>query len=61
MNDPLTDKFLSVKSVGEIFDVSSATIRDWINDGKITAHKINGRWRIRQSEVNRLANKEHGA
>jgi excisionase family DNA binding protein len=56
----LEDPFLGVSKVAKIFDTAQDTIRQWIYDGKIKAQKINGQWKIRESEVNRLAQEEYG-
>lgn len=50
----------SVGAVAKMFGVDTHTVRRWINDGKLNATKIEGRWRIQRSEVIRLANKEYG-
>jgi excisionase family DNA binding protein len=54
------DRFLSTDKVAEIFDINGRTLRVWIKEGKIKAVKINNRWKIRESEVDRLANEEFG-
>lgn len=54
------DPFLGVAKVAKVFDVAPDTIRQWIYDSKIKAVKINGSWKIRESEVNRLAQEEYG-
>lgn len=57
----LDDPFLSPKTVANYFDVTVPTIRKWISEGKITATKIGGSdWRIRTSEVHRLAQEKFG-
>lgn len=50
----------SVTDVALMFGVDSYTVRTWISEGKIKANKIMGRWRIQQSEVERVANEEYG-
>jgi len=63
MSDEFTDdKFLRVSEVARIFDVQSATIREWISSNKLEATKLpSGQFRIRQSEIRRFANLKHGA
>lgn len=57
------DKLLSVDKVADIFDVSPWTIRQWLNSatpGSLEGTKVNGRWKVRESEVNRLAEEKYG-
>jgi excisionase family DNA binding protein len=57
VNDPL----LTVSQVADIFQVTKATVRLWLNDGsKLKGIKVNTHWRIRQSEVTRFANQLYG-
>ena len=53
------DPFYGVGKVAAMFGVEPATIRLWIREGKMNAHKIGNRWRIQHSEVVRVANEEH--
>ena len=54
------DPFLGVDRVARIFDVSPYTVRQWIKDKEMEATKINNKWKVRESEVNRFAQKEYG-
>lgn len=56
----LTDPFLGVAKVAQIFDVSQWTVREWLKNGTLNGSKINGHWKIRESEVNRLAREMYG-
>jgi excisionase family DNA binding protein len=49
------DRLLSVAEVSQLLSVTEPTIREWIKDGKLRAHRAGARfWRIRQSEVDRM-------
>ena len=38
-----------------LLSVTEPTVREWIKDGKLQAHRAGARfWRIRQSEVDRM-------
>lgn len=54
------DPFLSPTKVAQIFDVKPATVRSWIEDGKLKATKVGNRWRIQHSEMVRFANAQYG-
>jgi excisionase family DNA binding protein len=55
------DPLLTAQEVAKIFAVRERTVRDWINEGKITAVKLNGQhWRIQRSEMVRFANEKYG-
>jgi excisionase family DNA binding protein len=46
------DRLLSVAEVAQLLSVTEPTVREWIKDGKLQAHRAGARfWRIRQSEV----------
>jgi excisionase family DNA binding protein len=49
------DRLLSVAEVSRLLSVTEPTVREWIKEGKLTAHRAGARfWRIRQSEVDRM-------
>ncbi|MFZ0970777.1 MAG: helix-turn-helix domain-containing protein [Solirubrobacteraceae bacterium] len=49
------DRLLSVAEVAQLLSVTEPTVREWIKDGKLRAHRAGARfWRIRQSEVDRM-------
>lgn len=55
MTDVTTDKIYTVKEVADIFSISSETVRDWINTGKIKAFKLGKQWRVHHRDVLALA------
>jgi len=49
------DRLLSVAEVSRLLSVTEPTVREWIKEGKLQAHRAGARfWRIRQSEVDRM-------
>jgi excisionase family DNA binding protein len=49
------DRLLSVGDVAKLLSVTEPTVRQWIKEGKLKAHRAGARfWRIRQSEVDRM-------
>jgi len=49
------DRLLSVADVAKLLSVTEPTVREWIKEGKLRAHRAGARfWRIRQSEVDRM-------
>ena len=45
-------KLLTLKEVAEILKVSTRTVRRYIKDGHIEAHRLEGSFRITQTELN---------
>jgi excisionase family DNA binding protein len=53
------DRLLSVADVSRLLSVTEPTVREWIKDGKLKAHRAGARfWRIRQSEVDRMLSEQ---
>jgi excisionase family DNA binding protein len=50
----------SVGQVADMFGVKETTVRTWIRSNRLTAHKIQGRWKVQKSELVRVANEEFG-
>jgi putative molybdopterin biosynthesis protein len=48
------DKLYTIKEVAEHLKVTEITIRNWIRDGNLEAHKIGNNIRITQTEIDRL-------
>jgi excisionase family DNA binding protein len=56
------DRLLSVADVAKLLSVTEPTVREWIKEGKLKAHRAGARfWRIRQSEVDRMLGAEAGS
>jgi len=55
------DRLLSVSEVARLLGVTEPTVRVWIKEGKLRAHRAGARfWRIRQSEVDRMLSAQAG-
>ena len=53
------DRLLSVAEVSRQLSVTEPTVREWIKEGKLKAHRAGARfWRIRQSEVDRMLSEQ---
>jgi excisionase family DNA binding protein len=53
------DRLLSVADVSKQLSITEPTVRLWIKEGKIKAHRAGARfWRIRQSEVDRMLSEQ---
>jgi len=49
------DPLLSVADVARLLSITQPTVREWIKEGKLRAHRAGARfWRIRKSEVDRM-------
>lgn len=51
---------MRIKDVAQIFDVTTKTIRNWMDNGKIKAIKLGGQYRIPFVEVNRVLGESGG-
>ncbi len=47
----MNDKLYTVKQVAQMFGMHPKTIRRYIKDNNLQAHKIGGQWRIREIEL----------
>jgi excisionase family DNA binding protein len=53
------DPLLSVADVAQLLSITQPTVREWIKDGKLRAHRAGARfWRIRRSEVDRMLSEQ---
>ncbi len=48
------DDYLSPRAAGALADVSPATVRRWIREGRIAGHRAGSRLRVRRSDLERL-------
>lgn len=49
-----TKELYTIKDLTELFTVSSATIHNWINEGKLIKHKIGGRTMFKREDILQL-------
>lgn len=54
------EKLYTVQKVAELFSVTSETVRNWIKSGRLSAVKINGYFRVSNSELKKFANSRYG-
>lgn len=55
-DDEVIDPLLSTRKCADIFGVTTETIRDWIDRGRLDGVKIGNNWRVKESSVRRLVN-----
>jgi excisionase family DNA binding protein len=61
--DDELEKLYKPREVAEYFGVSYHTVRSWLQSGTIKGIKVGsgkGRWRVKHSEMKRLAKERHG-
>lgn len=46
-----TDKFYSCKEIAERYHVTTETVWDWIRTKKLSAYKIGGLYRVKESDL----------
>jgi excisionase family DNA binding protein len=49
-----TEEFLTVAEVAEILKLNQQTVRNWIDQGSLPAHRVGRRVRIRRSDLDRM-------
>jgi excisionase family DNA binding protein len=49
-----SQELYTIKDLTELFSVSTATIHNWINEGKLIKHKIGGRTHFKRADVEKL-------
>lgn len=54
---------LTVEDVSKMFGVNQRTIRRWINDGKIPAHRLPGtrKFKLRRADIEVVLSEQNGA
>jgi len=57
---PRRPQFYKVDAVADMFGVAEFTVREWLRDGKLEGFKVNGRWRVKQEAIDKLANNLYG-
>jgi excisionase family DNA binding protein len=50
----------NLPEVADAFGVTTATVRDWVKEGKLAAENVNGYYRISNEEFRRYANLRYG-
>lgn len=50
----LDDSFLTVAEVAELLKLNQQTVRNWIDQGSLPAHRVGRRVRIKRSDLERL-------
>ena len=50
----LEDSFLTVAEVAEMLKLNQQTVRNWIDQGSLPAHRVGRRVRIRRSDFDRV-------
>ncbi len=49
---------ISVREAAEVLGVSQKTVYRWINDGRLSSHRLGGQYFLEKSEVTNLAIRE---
>ncbi len=50
------EPLFTIPEVARMFQVSTKTVRRWIDTGELRAHRLGRQWRIGTSEVERFLN-----
>lgn len=60
MTAPPIEPLLTTQQCADLFGVSQETIRSWLKDGRLNGIKPTGTWRVRESEIKRFIDENHG-
>lgn len=50
------EPLLTIPDIARLFQVSTKTVRRWIDAGELRAHRLGRQWRISTSEVEQFLN-----
>ena len=53
-------RYYTIDGVADLFDVSPRTVRRWIDDGELVAHKINNVVRISDRDLSEFSARHRG-
>lgn len=48
---PLSTGYISIDDAAKYLDIKTITLRNWIKNGKVPAHKIGKLWKFKLSEL----------
>ncbi len=51
MNEPISDRWLSVDEIAEYLGIKKDTVYKWIKRKKMPAHKLGSLWKFKRDEI----------
>ena len=51
MPDLLNENYISIDDAAEYLNIKAGTLRKWIKDKNVPAHKIGKQWKFKRSEL----------
>ena len=51
MSDLLNENYISIDDAAEYLNIKAVTLRKWIKDQNVPAHKIGKQWKFKRSEL----------
>ena len=51
MPDLLNENYISIDDAAEYLNIKAVTLRKWIKDKNVPAHKIGKQWKFKRSEL----------
>lgn len=51
MSDLINENYISIEDAAMFLNIKSVTLRKWIKDKNMPAHKIGKQWKFKRSEL----------
>lgn len=56
MKDALKDNFIGINEAAEYLGIKPVTLRGWVKQNKVPAHKVGKLWKFKRSELDEWVN-----
>ena len=54
------NRLIKTSEIAAMFSVTVPTVTNWIKTGKLKGIKVNGFWRVKQSDLSDFISRDHG-
>ena len=56
MESKITENFISIEDAATYLNIKSVTLRKWVKEKDVPAHKIGKQWKFKRSELDEWIN-----